>query len=208
MPTTDPRREAPERAGGALLTCSREPHRSRGRGTDGLWRGGERAVIARLLEGDPLGLRPRIAARIRARSLLLDAERVLLEALATCAREGPLRRGRPGFERWLDGVAERAIDELLARPIEAGEAWSDLSRPLGFDPVRLARASTRFNALDEDARLAFFQLVLAGRSLEECAASRGRPAATLARDARRALQLFLEQDESLPTPSPGGPHES
>ena len=203
MPTPDPRRQALESASTAV--ASRPTAAPQGRNQD-LFRGGARRVLARLLEGDPLLLRPRVAARLRARCLLLDAERVLLSALATCAREGAARRQRPGFERWLDEVVERAVDERLQRCEEPSAAFVELALPLGFEPGHLARASARFNALDGAARRAFFELVLVGRDLDDGTVHRGRDAVALARDARRALHVFLEADGPDLVDGQGGTH--
>ncbi len=170
----------------------------RGRDLHALLLGSPRAVLARLTKGDPLELRALVAKRLRRRHLLMDAERIHLAALVHCAREGAAYRGSMAFERWLEACVNRAIDALLDSPAlqEQGrpvaELWREFAQPLGLSPERMARASVNFNALPLAVRRAFFQLVLGGRSLDEWAMSCGRPATELARDARRALQVFLD----------------
>ena len=48
--------------------------------------GSPREILARLVDGDPLGLRAVVYERLRARAYLLEADRVFLRSLARVAR--------------------------------------------------------------------------------------------------------------------------
>lgn len=164
--------------------------------------GTPREVLARIVDGDPLGVRPRVAQRLRSRALLLDADRVVLHVLARCAREAPLYRGRPALEAWLDAILEAGLDELLREDVESERAarpatpeelaaHRELARPLGLDPEEMRGVCVAFNHLDEGDRRAFYALVLEGASLDALARETGRAAPVLARAARRALEAIL-----------------
>lgn len=159
--------------------------------------GGPREVLARIVEGDPLGLRPLIAAQVRARCVFVDADRVQLLALALCARDAPAYRGRPALDEWLLAQVERALDELVqeeserldlppARGVEEG-AFAQLARPLGLEPAELRRSCARFNRLPQESREAFNAWVLERGSLDALAQRSRAGAAELARRALVAL---------------------
>ena len=126
-----------------------------------------REVLARIVRDDPLRLRARIGVRLLERCLLLDADRVLLRAFARIARAAGRYQGRPDLGPWLDGHIDQALEdcrvsntEAAVRPQPAGGAFHELARPLRLDAARLAVACARFNERDDEARRAFFQLVL------------------------------------------------
>lgn len=133
-----------------------------------------REVLARIVRDDPLRLRARIGARLVARCLLVDADRVLLRAMARIARAAGRYQGRPDLVQWLDGHIDLALQDcrpsssrLLPEHSLSHGAFAALARPLGLDPAQLALACARFNELDDEARRAFFQLVLR-RPAEAC----------------------------------------
>jgi hypothetical protein len=176
--------------------------------------GSPREILARILAGDPLELRRRLALRLRERALLLDAERVLLRALAFVAYRAGAWRGRPELARWLQARIDEAIDDALA----AGEApranededapaiappaqtvrdtpggrdvFALLATPLGLSAAELRAACARFNRLPACEREAFFLLVIDGESLDSACAERAVSANELARAARRALAVL------------------
>ncbi|HUR26776.1 MAG TPA: hypothetical protein VM509_01205, partial [Planctomycetota bacterium] len=78
-----------------------------------------REILARLLQGDPLGLRQVVAARLASRAYLFDADRVHLRALAHCARYGVRYRGTPPLETWLEEIVDQALLDLLREDAEA-----------------------------------------------------------------------------------------
>ena len=179
-----------------------------------------REVLARLVTGDPLGVRALVARRLREHCYLLDADRVYLRAIARCARFSARYRGQPALEQWLTERVDEALGDLLREDLEAarrgawaagsktgpgrqsgpgsksgtgapGGAHEDFARPLGLDPARMRLACVAFNHTNLPARRAFFDLVIEGRSLDALARSSGVSATALARRARRALDVCL-----------------
>src|SRR5262249_54272631 len=73
--------------------------------TEPEWRrllsGTPREVLARLVQEDPLGVREKVAARLRADALLLDSDRVHLRVLARVSRFAGRYRGRPDLGSWI-----------------------------------------------------------------------------------------------------------
>ena len=168
-----------------------------------LFAGTPREVLARLVQGDPLGVRDVVAKRLRASSLLLDADRVQLRAIAQLARSAARYRGRPAIAEWVDGHVLRILAEVVREDHESAgsasrtepqgaDAFSALAGPLGLDPRSMRRACAAFNVLPLADRGAFLDLVLANRSLDDLAREQGESATTIARRARRALDLILE----------------
>ncbi len=160
-----------------------------------------REVLARLIAGDPLDVRRHVTALLRARSYLLDADRVYLRAVARCARFALRYRGQPGLETWLSERVEEALLDLLHEDLEAERrkelpgdvalaGLEDLARPLGLDPGRMRAVCVAFNHRPEPERRAFFALVIEGRSLDGLTRGEGS-AAHVARRARLVLTAVL-----------------
>ncbi len=191
-------------AGEEALPAESEPARPRE------WRrwlagASPREILARIVPGDPLGVRAMVARRLRADALLLDADRVHLRALARCAREAPAYRGRPPIEPWLEENITAAIDDLSHEDGEAAalgraSAIADLARPLGLDPVAMQGACREFSRLPAHDRRAFFALVLEQRPLDEVARRDGISASEAARRARRALVVLASRAGPLVLP--------
>jgi hypothetical protein len=177
--------------------------------------GSPREVLARIVRDDPLRLRERVAAHLRAEAWLLDADRVHLRCLARVARAAPGYRGRPALAEWLDAHVARASAELVQRDGDGGDldagdvdalrAFEVLARPLALDPRALARACAAFNRLPTLERRAFFALVLEGRELDLLARSSGAAATELARRARRALATVLARCPAAAEAGPEAP---
>jgi DNA-directed RNA polymerase specialized sigma24 family protein len=176
--------------------------------------GTPREVLARLVQGDPLGVRGRVARRLRSDALLLDADRIHLCVVARIARSAGRYRGRPGIEEWLDAHVLATIADVVRRdhevarspqafPEESASAFAALAAPLGLDPGGMRRACAAFNVLPQADRAAFVDLVLRDRSLDEMAKESGESATRIARRARRGLDAVLES--SAATERPGSP---
>jgi len=158
-----------------------------------------RIVLARLLDGDPLDLRGRVARGLERGALLLDAERAFLRAAARTARRAERYRGQPALSSWLDACVEEALAELVREereaerpgPADGPEACAALAGPLGIDPRAAGRILSTFNARPLADRRAFFELVLAGRGFDAL----GRRAVGAARRARATLIALLEAEE-------------
>jgi hypothetical protein len=152
---------------------------------------GSHAVLARLLQGDPLELRSRVARALERRALVLDAERAFLRALARTARLAQRYRGEPALGTWLDQRVDEALLELVredqeAERSEAAPAVSaSLCRPLGLEPRAARRILTALNSRPLAERRAFCELVVAGRAFDGLG-PQAVPTARLAR--RRGLR--------------------
>jgi DNA-directed RNA polymerase specialized sigma24 family protein len=176
--------------------------------------GSPREVLARIVPGDPLEVRARVAEALRAECVLLDADRVHLRALALVARAAPRYAGRPALAAWIADSARQAIQEILREDAESARleldaAFVELARPLGLDPEALRRGCAAFNRLPRGSRAAFVALLLEGRSLDELAREAGESATAVARRARQALDALLHSSHHDLPPSaraPAGPH--
>ncbi len=165
--------------------------------------GSPREILCRIVQGDPLGMRDRVARRLHAEAYLLDADRVQLRALARCARFAGRYQGRPELAAWLDEIVDQAIEDLLREDVEVdvgrdssaatpGAAFTALAAPLGLEPEAMQRACAAFNRLPAADRAAFFELVIHRRSLDDLARRSGESASEIARRARRALEVVLQ----------------
>ena len=166
-----------------------------------------REVLARVMNGDPLGVRRLVGERLRQRAYLLDANQVQLRAVARCARFAVRYRGQPGIDRWLADIVDEAMLDLVTEEHERGAdaicrsdggAFHELSLPLRLEPARMREACARFNGLPEDERSLFFALVIESRSIDEVARSRAASATAVARGARTALDALLGVARSAP----------
>lgn len=165
-----------------------------------------REVLARIVPGDPLGLRARVARRLGERALLLDADRVHLACLARCGRAAPRYRGHPALDEWLDARVEETLDDLLEARAEPraeateearADAFALLAPRLGLEARALREAARAFHALPLVDRRAFFALVLEQRPLDGLAREAGESASAYARRARRALLVLLRASGDL-----------
>jgi hypothetical protein len=163
--------------------------------------GTPREILCRIVQGDPLGMRDRVARALHADAYLLDADRVQLRSLARCARFAS-HCCAGDLEHELDSIVSQAIEDLLredaepdgdsesgSAPISA--AFVALARPLGLEPEAMRRACACFNQLCAADRKAFFDLVIDGASLDDLARRNGESASEIGRRARKALDLLL-----------------
>jgi hypothetical protein len=173
--------------------------------------GSPREVLARIVPGDPLGVRDAVAQALRAACVFLDADRVHLRALALVAREAARFRGRPELGTWLTEQSERAVAAILREDATAsasgetrrdpGGAFAQLARPLGLDADALRRGCAAFNRLPTADRAAFFALAIWNRRLDDLVRESGESATEIARRARRgldAVMLALPSEPSSP----------
>ena len=167
---------------------------------------GSSALLPRLLQGDPLDLRARVARALERRALVLDAERAFLRAVARTARLAQRYRGEPALGTWLDQRVDEALDQLLGEDRQ-GEllqapsgACPSLCRPLGFEPCDARRILTALNSRPLAERRAFWELVVAGKSFDGL----GPQAVSTARRARAALVALLEAEPSTGRDLPRG----
>ena len=175
--------------------------------------GSARQVLARLVPGDPLGLRPRVARRLREEALLLDVDRVHVRVLAHCARAAGHYKGRPAIEEWLQGRITEALADHLREQAEGGEGRGDavegtavemLAGPLHLDPHSARRALVAFHSLALEDRRAFFDWILERGQLDQLAHRAQVSASEIARRAQRALAAFTSHIRDL---WPEGPED-
>jgi hypothetical protein len=161
-----------------------------------------REVLSRIVQGDPLGVRERVAQRLREDAYLLDADRVHLRCLARCARMAPRYRGSPELPVWIDALVVESVAELLredaetrrrepSQPARGACAFDALARPLGLDPAAMRQACVGVNRMPREDRKAFYELVIRGRSLDALAQQSGPTPTPIARRAPAVLENVL-----------------
>jgi hypothetical protein len=152
--------------------------------------GPPRTILERLIEGDPLGVRTRVGGRLRARWLLLDADRVHLRALALVAHRAGGWSGRPALGAWLDGQVDEAIDEVRREPATDG-VFRHLAQGLGLEPGAAFGAQSAFDGRSELERRAFVRFVLDGEDLEGVARDEAVSISEIGRRARVVLDAVV-----------------
>ena len=140
--------------------------------------GGAREVLARLSDGDPLGLDDRLRGRARARRVLVPQAALGARVRAVVARRAVGYRGRPRLDRFLASCVDEALDGWIEGRVAPTE--HELERRLrAFDRCR------------REVRDAFFRVFLFRESPDAVARSTDRDLTRLARDLRRALDILV-----------------
>ncbi|WP_145183882.1 hypothetical protein [Planctomycetes bacterium Pla163] len=181
-------------------------------------------VLARLVDGDPLGLRARLRRRAAERFLLASPDGLFGPAAAHCARQAEGYRGRPAPEPWLERELDAVLDRWVAGTrgrdgdskggagAGGGDGRSGASArgartggAVGGNGVtasaarhgdgELERCARRFNACGRAERATLWRLAFAGASLDELAHESGTDLSRTARRARRALDALLGRSE-------------
>lgn len=157
-----------------------------------------REVLARLIAGDPLGLRARVASGLAGEALFLDPDRAFLRTAAHVARFAARYRGQPELDAWLDARVQAALRELVEEEREhcvhgraAPAALAELAPKLKLEPAALARACVALNNCERVERRAFRALVIEARELDVAARELGSTPSETGRAARRALEAAL-----------------
>ena len=156
--------------------------------------GSPRQVLARIVPGDPLRVRARVARRLAERRLLLDADRVQLRALARLARGGGVSGERLSHESRVDSCVDAAIDDVSEERASSG-AFAELAAPLGLPPETARRACRAFNARPDAERAALWLLAFESRAPDLLAERAGVSPRELERRAARALAAMLAAEE-------------
>jgi len=160
--------------------------RSRPEGSAAAWPGflrGETSdeIFCRLREHDPLRLREASALRLREVWYLLEPDRVFLRSLAVVAEHARLDDPPEDLAAWARAKVDVAIERLLRLDVEAERtrpevltdeerAFPLLTESMWIEPESVRRVTVAFNALDPLPRRAFFELAMAGKSVEEVVA--------------------------------------
>lgn len=156
--------------------------------------------VRRLSFGDPLRLQERCAARLRERALFLNLERLRLRTVARIALGGPCASDSAGGETWLEARIDEAVDDLVRKPRQISEQRANPRReedaaesPFGPEHVLHGLSAAWFNALDDEARRAFFAVFIDGDSIDGCLAAGLGPPSLLRKRLRRACQALLDE---------------
>lgn len=168
--------------------------------------GSPREVLAKLIEGDPLGLGPRCQQRTMSQALLIDSRRLYLRACAHVARHAAKYQGVPVLDIWLSEHIRKALKELVAEDAEVLRARDLLEIPedpwirgvadvLGVEPALVTRGCAAFNQAAYDVRSAFFGIVIDGQKPAAWAASNGLAEERARSCVKRALWLLGLRDE-------------
>lgn len=135
-------------------------------------------VLARLSHADPLHLRERSARRLRERWFLVEPDRAYHRAVAACAY-GARRESPPSdLDAWTLAKIDMAIDQILNADREAERTRPDLledeekefqllTNCMMIEPELVRFVSVQFNALDDLARRAFFEICVEGREIPD-----------------------------------------
>jgi hypothetical protein len=168
-----------------------------------VWKIAERSpevALRRLVEHDALHLHEAIQPRLRARFLLLDAERVFQR---TCARVAySAATGEPPAAEQLSSWFQARIDEAARDCLAADERALADGRAVAEDPEHylqflwnflvppehLLFASVQFHGLPEHTRRCFFALLMEQCSVSECLARGLGPEEQLRKEVLRALE--------------------
>lgn len=177
-------------------------------------------MLEHLLTCDPLGLRPLVTDRLRARALFLDVRSVEVETACDLALRGAedglslveRERGRTRRRQQrlhLERAVDRAVDRLLEAAEEDGGtderstnviAPFEWARSFGWSVEAITRGLARFHRQPLETRRLFRELVLERRPLRSLALELDRPAPDLLRDVRTVfLDCFELEAERLET---------
>lgn len=172
-----------------------------------------KTVLHRLNDGDPLGLRQRGRERIQMRAVLISENRLYLRSLARVAYASMKYRGDPPLGTWLSDRIDQSLEELLNEDRFANwgreeeeedpeERYKFLTKVLGVSPTVARRASVVFNILPDAVRVAFWALVIEGKSLNRhVAEGHGTPDDVRARVKRAILTISqLKDPGEVPPP--------
>ncbi len=170
------------------------------------------AILERIMNGDPLGIRERCSQRIRNRCFLLAFDRLYLRTMARIAHAGVRYRGQVPFDQWINDRIDGSADEIIEEELEAersgippAEPWEShylfVSGMLGIEPGMTRRGCIRFNTLELPVRRIFFALCVDGITFNRYVAEGNGPperAKNLLRQAYRALSFPDEEKEYGP----------
>jgi hypothetical protein len=118
--------ESPARAAQAGLPASAH-----------LLHGSAREILARILPGDPLGLRARIAARLAELYLISDADHLQLQLSIRVARQASFGIVRGDLHSWILNV----LDPLLDPRLDVSHATADVFAPRASGALGAANPS-------------------------------------------------------------------
>ncbi len=164
-------------------------------------------VLAKIVDGDPLGLTELCTERIQVRAVFLEPTRLVRRTFARVAYEAcrDPNRGKPTLHGWILARVDQALGELIAEdrddewrgvPIDPSHEtlafYHDIARKLLLEPSATRRACIRFNLLDEVARQAFWTVILDEVDVENCLELGFNTVEEVQTHLHEAMVVFLE----------------
>jgi hypothetical protein len=162
----------------------------------------EHDILRRITEDDPLWLRGRSDARMRALAYLIWLPRLELKSAARVAHAALNYAGEPHLAEWLAFQVDLAIEDVLVEDREglAEPGDYDFAATLWRTTPEVARRSiVAFNDLPFPARRAYWALAIDGRTIAACVGQGMGTKREIEARVTRALITLLQQTD------PGGP---
>ena len=160
--------------------------------------GDANAILKRLFEGDPLGVKLRVREHLRLQCYLIALDRLFVRTIARIAHSSFHYHGKPALDEWIAVLINQSIQELMIEdregerqdlPTKRGDIrYAFLSETLGIHPSAARRGCIRFNDLELDARRAFYALYVEGKTFNRFIAEGNGPP----KRARKLMATALE----------------
>lgn len=180
--------------------------------------GSAREVLHRLIDGDPMELRPRCVAKLRDGAWFVSLDRTHLRAAARTAYASRVYRGHPPLDVWLHARIDQSIEELVREEQEDERVqkvpgtpldplYAYIAAALGLEAPLARRACVALNRLPVETRATFFAVVLDRKSIHRrVAEGNGPPAAVHAalKTAMDAIEAATGWDRRT---RPGDPYD-
>lgn len=163
--------------------------------------GSSRAILARLVDGDPFEIGARCVERLRSEAVLLSLKRVHLRAVARVAYAAPRYHGKPPLTQWLNQRIDESLREVMNEVREderGGVPAVASSEPLypyvaaafGIEPALARRACIAFNELPIATRRAFFAVVVERKTISRYVAEGNGPPSQVKLNLRTATDAI------------------
>lgn len=160
-----------------------------------------RAILAKISDGDPLGMLERCQARVREHAVLLDGDRLISRALARTAYTAFREGAKSPLSEWIEAQIDRSIEELVVEddeeerggrvPVEANDPrYAFIAEALGVTPAVARKACVVFNHLPRAVRRAYWAIAVDGKSVFRYVAEGFGPPALVEERVKRALTAF------------------
>ncbi len=195
-----------DRGGEEELRTYRVPPRPSFPGSEVLIGRSPRAVLDRLLDGDPLDLASHVEARLLERAYFVSFDRVVKRTAARLAYAAMAYRGEPPLADWIAIAIDQSLEELLCEDIEAERRGIPPASPwdpdfamfteiAGVEPGQARSMCVAFNALPEEVRRTVYAVLVERKSFNRWVAEgHGPPERAKAMLKRGMLALLLMHD--------------
>lgn len=163
--------------------------------------GSARDVLHRLIDGDPMEIRPRCLARVRDGAWFVSLDRAHLRAVARVAYAARVYRGTPALDEWLQERIDRSLEELVREEREEERAqtlpglpidplYKYVAAVLGLEIPLARRACVALNSLPLEVRRAFFAVALDRKSIRRYVAEGNGPPTNVQADLKTATDAI------------------